>query len=181
MPTHLTAWIRTGTEYGFEFNKELLLKGAGRAEDEQLIEIFKNQGLEPIDFKKVVDRKFQIFKELCAKEHPPAIKAVIAVINEGKRRGLPMAVVSGSVREMVVGALEAVGVKDNFAIILGREDYNKGKPDPEPFLLAAEKLGVAPEDCVGYEDAENAGMASIKAAGYLKAEFVKDFLDYPQL
>lgn len=73
-----------------------------------------------------------------------------------------MAVVSGSFREDVMHALEGANVKQFFSVILGREDYNNGKPDPEPYLLAAERLGIAPQLCVGYKDAQNAGLASIR-------------------
>lgn len=48
------------------------------------------------------------------------------------------------------------------------QDVTRGKPHPETYLKAAEALGVAPEHCVGYEDAE-LGMQSIESAGFLKA------------
>jgi len=179
MPNHFDAFMQTATEYGFKFTKELFLTEAGRGETDIIRDIFKGQGLAPIDFQAAVDYKKEAFKELCRVQPPSAIPPVMALIQEGKRRGLPMAVVSGSAKEMVIEALEAAGVKDDFEVIIGRQDYEKAKPDPEPYLLGAKMLGVEPKDCVGYEDAENAGIASILAAGYLKAEFVKDFKDYP--
>ncbi|MGW9367455.1 HAD family hydrolase, partial [Streptomyces albidoflavus] len=50
------------------------------------------------------------------------------------------------------------------ATVVAADDITRGKPDPEPFLLAAARLGVAPERCVVFEDAP-AGLASGRAAG----------------
>ncbi len=49
-------------------------------------------------------------------------------------------------------------------VVVATEDTPRGKPDPAPYLLAAERLGVAPEACVAFEDSR-AGVLSAKAAG----------------
>jgi HAD superfamily hydrolase (TIGR01509 family) len=68
----------------------------------------------------------------------------------------------------VVRSLTAVGLLDRFPIIVGAEDYVHSKPAPDCFLLGAERLGVAPGDCLVFEDtdlgiraATAAGMASV--------------------
>ena len=80
-----------------------------------------------------------------------------------------MAVVSGSTRESVEASLATLGLLDKFDALVCAGDYKNGKPDPEPFLLAAGRLGVAPENCLVFEDADlgieaarAAGMASVK-------------------
>ncbi len=77
--------------------------------------------------------------------------------------------VSGSTRESVEASLLALKLLDKFDVLVCAGDYVKSKPDPEPFLVAAAKLGVAPEDCLVFEDTEMgiqaataAGMASVK-------------------
>jgi HAD superfamily hydrolase (TIGR01509 family) len=84
---------------------------------------------------------------------------------------IPFAVVSGSTRESVEKSLSALGILDLFDTLVCAGDYTRGKPDPEPFLLAAERLGVAPGACLVFEDAEvgiraatAAGMASVRIA-----------------
>jgi HAD superfamily hydrolase (TIGR01509 family) len=69
----------------------------------------------------------------------------------------------------VVASLESLGILDRFDTLVCAGDYEKSKPDPEPFLLAAQRLGVAPEECLVFEDTEMgvqaataAGMASVK-------------------
>jgi HAD superfamily hydrolase (TIGR01509 family) len=93
---------------------------------------------------------------------------------------IPFAVVSGSTRESVVKSLEAVGLLDKFETLVCAGDYAKSKPDPEPFLLAASRLGVAPAACLVFEDtdmgiqaATAAGMASVKVPSPMERALAK--------
>ncbi|MGW9285443.1 HAD-IA family hydrolase, partial [Streptomyces diastaticus] len=72
------------------------------------------------------------------------------------------AVVTSASRRLAGARLAAVGIRP--ATVIAADDITRGKPDPEPFLLAAARLGVAPERCVVFEDAP-AGLASGRAAG----------------
>jgi HAD superfamily hydrolase (TIGR01509 family) len=78
-------------------------------------------------------------------------------------------VVSGSTRDSVTSSLGVLGLLDKFETLVCAGDYTRSKPDPEPFLIAAKRLGVRPEDCLVFEDTEMgiqaataAGMASVK-------------------
>jgi HAD superfamily hydrolase (TIGR01509 family) len=69
----------------------------------------------------------------------------------------------------VTASLEALGLLNKFETLVCAGDYGRSKPDPEPFLIAANRLGVSPEDCLVFEDTEMgiqaataAGMASVK-------------------
>jgi HAD superfamily hydrolase (TIGR01509 family) len=82
---------------------------------------------------------------------------------------IPFAVVSGSTRESVTASLQTLKLLDRFDTLVCAGDYQRAKPDPEPFLVAAARLGVAPKDCLVFEDtdlgiqaATAAGMASVK-------------------
>ena len=77
---------------------------------------------------------------------------------------LPMAVVSGGPRSAVVDSLHAVGIFDLFDPIITVDDVANGKPAPDAYLLAAERLGVDPALCVAYEDS-GSGMTSAREAG----------------
>lgn len=76
----------------------------------------------------------------------------------------PVAVVSGSSRRTVDEMLRLAGVEGEVCLIVATEDVRRGKPDPAPYLLAAERLGVPPEECLAFEDSA-AGVRSAKAAG----------------
>ena len=76
----------------------------------------------------------------------------------------PCAIVSGSCLRDVEETLDRIGLRDAFTLLLGAEQVPRGKPDPMGYLLAAERLGVAPARCVVLEDSA-AGVRSGKAAG----------------
>ena len=76
---------------------------------------------------------------------------------------------SGNTRDSVSASLLSVKLLNKFDVLVCAGDYMRGKPDPESYLLAAAKLGVAPESCLVFEDsdmgihaADAAGMASVK-------------------
>ncbi|MFI8231607.1 HAD-IA family hydrolase [Streptomyces sp. NPDC085900] len=72
------------------------------------------------------------------------------------------AVVTSATRRLAEARLDAVGILPKTLIAV--DDITRGKPDPEPYLLAARQLGVDPADCVVFEDAP-AGLAAGRAAG----------------
>ena len=77
---------------------------------------------------------------------------------------VPVAVVSAAVRAEIEHVVAAAGLADVLATIVSEDDVEHGKPDPEPYLRAAEALGVPPAELVAFEDSEP-GVASAKAAG----------------
>ena len=110
-------------------------------------------------------------KEAYYHEQLPTLKAIPSVLEhvEAQYGRIPFAVVSGSRRDSVVGSLTALGILDRFDTLVCAEDYKHGKPAPDCFLLAAERLGVPPADCLVFEDTElgiqaasAAGMASVR-------------------
>lgn len=94
----------------------------------------------------------------------PPIPCVVELLHRARRAGLPCAVASGASRLLVAPGLDALGLTDAFAAVVAREDVTRGKPDPELFLTAARRLGVAPQRCLAVDDAPD-GMASARAAG----------------
>jgi HAD superfamily hydrolase (TIGR01509 family) len=114
----------------------------------------------------VAQRKESLYYELL-----PQLKVVPEVLEhiEAQQGRIPFAVVSGSTRESVTASLNSLKLLDRFDTLVCAGDYAKSKPDPEAFLLAAAKLGVAAKDCLVFEDtdlgiraATAAGMAAVK-------------------
>jgi beta-phosphoglucomutase len=76
----------------------------------------------------------------------------------------PVAIVSSAAREEIEPVVAAAGLAGILGTIVSADDVAHGKPDPEPYTLAARLLGVDPADILAFEDSE-AGVASAKAAG----------------
>lgn len=77
---------------------------------------------------------------------------------------LPVAVVSAALRAEIDPVLDNCGLRDSFSLVLSQDDVTRGKPDPQPYLLAAERLGVEAGDLLVFEDTD-VGVASAKSAG----------------
>jgi beta-phosphoglucomutase len=103
--------------------------------------------------------------------------------------GLPLAVVSGALREEIELILTYAGIRDAFTAIVAAEDVRAGKPDPEGFLRALEALGgaeraIAPESCLvvedslaGLEAARRAGMRRLAVSNSYTAAQLRDAAD----
>ena len=93
------------------------------------------------------------------------LKAVPEVLEHiHDKHGHIPSIVSGSTRESVTASLKTLGILDRFDTLVCAGDYKKAKPDPEPCLLAAQRLGVDPQDCLVFE-VTDMGIASATAAG----------------
>jgi beta-phosphoglucomutase family hydrolase len=165
MPLHYRAWKQALAEWKCDFDEELFYAWGGMHVVEIISTLNRQRGLNmPVEA--VGQRKEALYYELL-----PELKAVPEVLEhiEEAHGRIPIAVVSGSTRESVTASLAALNLLDRFDALICAGEYAKSKPDPEAFLLAAEKLGVAPESCLVFEDTEMgiqaataAGMASVK-------------------
>jgi beta-phosphoglucomutase len=77
---------------------------------------------------------------------------------------MPVALVSAALRDEIEPVLSSSGLRGLFAVVLSQDDVTRGKPDPQPYLLAAERLRIEPAELLVLEDTD-VGVASAKAAG----------------
>jgi len=96
--------------------------------------------------------------------HVEALPGALDLIALARKAGLHQAIVSSTPRGNIALILQSLGIEEAFDVVVGEEDALRGKPDPEGFLVAASRLGVAPALCVVIEDAPE-GIAAGKAAG----------------
>jgi HAD superfamily hydrolase (TIGR01509 family) len=165
MPLHYTAWSKALSEWNCEFSEDLFYAWGGMSVAQIIHTLNENHGLNmPVE--NVSRRKEQFYLEIL-----PQLRAVPEVLEhiEADYGRIPFAVVSGSTRESVTASLQALKILDKFDTLVCAGDYQSSKPDPEPFLVAAKRLGVAPKDCLVFEDADMgiqaataAGMTSVK-------------------
>ncbi len=165
MPLHYVAWRSVLSEWGCEFGEDVFYAWGGMPVAEIIATLNQRHGLKmPVE---VVSRR----KEALFFEALPQLKAVPEVLEhiEDQFGRIPFAVVSGSTKESVTASLGSLKLLGRFETFVCAGDYEKSKPDPEPFLTAARRLGVAPESCLVFEDTEMgvqaataAGMASVK-------------------
>jgi beta-phosphoglucomutase family hydrolase len=169
MPLHYVAWVESLNRHAapFEFSEEEFYALAGVREQDSVKLLNAKHGTD-IDPDSVAEVKMKIFHEWIPKVAEIAPVAALARAAAAVR--VPIAVASGSEEETVRGCLLATGLLELFEIIITPKLVRQGKPAPDMFLLAAERLGVAPERCVVLEDGDS-GMKAAAAAG-MQAVFV---------
>jgi HAD superfamily hydrolase (TIGR01509 family) len=65
-------------------------------------------------------------------------------------KGITLALCTSSNRELTFRLLERIGIQDLFQVVVAKGDYSKRKPDPEPYMVTAEKLGVEPSEVIAW-------------------------------
>jgi HAD superfamily hydrolase (TIGR01509 family) len=126
----------------------------------------------PVDtFQEAWVRHFWVIAETRLELKPGALE-LLGTLDE---MGLPRAIATSSSLRTVERHLTAHGLEGRFNAIVGHGDYENGKPAPDPFLKAAERLGIEPALCLALEDSHN-GVRSASAAGMMTL-MVPDLLE----
>lgn len=162
---HFQSWMRLTAEEGIPFDRALnqRLRGLGRLESLAIVLEQAPRSYTPAEQAALAQRKQVIFLELA--QHLTAadlLPGVVETIRELRRRGIKTAVGSSSRNTAII--LEHLGLRDQFDVVADRNDVAQSKPDPAVFLLAAERLGLPPGECLVIEDAV-AGVESARRAG----------------
>lgn len=162
MEAHFSCYKQALKEVGVPIDKEQFHRQAGMTGLEQISYFAKKAGV-AIDAKLVYARKREIWNE----EQPVAtpIDCNIDLMRTLQKTGHPVAIASGSSRASIVPIMKNLGIRAD--VLVSSEDVSRGKPSPELFFKAAEKLNVSPEYCIVVEDSDVGIEASL--AGGMKA------------
>jgi HAD superfamily hydrolase (TIGR01509 family) len=167
MPLHYIAWKTALAEWNCIYPEDLFYAWGGKPTREIISDLNEMNGL-AMPVEALAERKEELYFALL-----PQLQAIPEVLEliEAEHGRIPFAVVSGGRSTSVERSLSVLGLMGHFETIVGSEDYVNSKPAPDAFLLAAERLGVAPADCLAFEDtdlgiqaATAAGMATVKVA-----------------
>jgi len=98
------------------------------------------------------------------RQHAEPMPGAVELVRQLKAIDEPIALASSSAAEWVEACLERIGLAEAFDVVVTGSDVHRGKPDPEIYLLAAERLRVPPAACLALEDAP-AGIEAARRAG----------------
>lgn len=160
MPTHFLAWTRSMAAHGITFTEERFYELGGVPAVRIIDLLASEQGL-TVDARAIAEAKEALFLELLGEVQPVVPVKAIA---EFHREHIPMAVATGSEKWVAEKILRALGIRDWFAAVVGADCVANPKPAPDAYLLAAQRIGVAPERCHAFEDTE-LGMQAARNAG----------------
>ncbi len=183
-PLHGEAWFKAAASFGICLDKNQLLSLRGKKRldcAKQIVDL----ALHPLDIQDLLSKHKPISKNLISKAKPmPGAEKLVRWCFDN---GMPMALVTSS-------ASESVSFKSNnhnwlkliqIRVLGDDPELIKGKPNPDPFLLGAKKLGVDPKYCWAFEDSQAGAKSAIDAGcevWILKSkEDLKDFQKYKSI
>ncbi len=163
MAFHARAWMELCRQHGIPASVEQFEREFAGKKNGEIVETLLGPGVDPARARALADEKEATYRRIYA-PHVAWVPGARELVMRLRAAGTPVAVATAAPRanrEMVLGSLRALGF---FDAIIGGEQVANGKPAPDIFLEAARKLGVAPADCVVFEDAVN-GVLAGKSAG----------------
>ena len=149
VPFHFKAWQRMFKEYGKDFSFEdykQKVDGIPRIDGARAI----LRDLDRDGLQRAGDKKQGYFLEYLDKEDIPVYAGTVSLIKDFKKEGLKVAVISSSKNCLPI--LKKTNLADLFNVIITGNDITKGKPDPQAFFMAADKMSAGPEGCVVFEE-----------------------------
>ncbi len=160
MPLHYRAWAKTMEVLGGQFPEELHYEWGGMPNAAIVRKLNEKFGTS-VDAEEATRLKQQFYLDLVHEVRP--IEPVVEMARRFHGTA-PLAIASGGRREIVLSTLTALDLVWLFDVIVSADDYERGKPHPDPFLLAARLMGVPPGDCLVFEDTPT-GIEAARAAG----------------
>ncbi len=160
MPAHYEAWLEVLAPLAIPFPVERFYGLGGMSTRSIVAMLVRESGLD-LDVEAIAADKEAASERWL--RSPGPVPEVVAIAEAAKGH-LPMAVATGSTRALAERALAGIGILPWFQTLVTAEDVSSPKPDPETYLLAAERLGVSPTRCRAFEDTD-LGLESARAAG----------------
>lgn len=162
---HYEAWKMLADRLGIPFDEKINNRLRGVSRNESLAIILEKSSKEYTEEEKLAmaEEKNDCYRRLLAQMTPQDLGADVREMLDTLKESKKLAIGSSSKNTKFI--LERIGLKDYFDAIADGNDIARSKPDPEVFLLAAERLGLSPEDCLVVEDAK-AGIDAAFAGGF---------------
>lgn len=160
---YYVCWQKAAREFGFPFTGEhaLMLRSC----DAKLAEKMMQEIFGPaFDYYAIRERRRELVNETLLQnglEMKPEVKEILFYLRE---KGIKTAVATATPIERTMEHLTKLGIADLFDSIVSAKQVKNGKPAPDVYLYACEKIGMKPEECIAVEDSPN-GIRSAYAAG----------------
>lgn len=152
---------------GFEFTAELKSQMMGMQPQPSFEMMIRSCGLRET-WQELAAESNRLFLEFLGGRlrFMPGLAELLTAL---ERAGIPKAIGTSSCRELVMACLRPFGLEERFAFVLTAEDIARGKPNPDIYLKAAERFGVAAGEMLVLEDSHNGCVAAAAAGAYVVA------------
>src|SRR6516165_1623062 len=159
---HWQSWQFMADELGKGLTEEQFVSTFGRTSREIIAQHWGADALTPVEVAEFDKRKEALYREIVTRDFP-VMDGAVELLKELHVAGFRLAIGSSGPPENVALAVDRLGAHSLFDALVTGQDVTRGKPDPQVFLVGAQKLGVSPQSCAVVEDAP-VGIAAANAA-----------------
>ena len=159
---HVRAWLELARRTGGHLTEQQVVDWMGAPGRDYIVRMF-DEPLSAARIAALLKEKEALYREIY-RPHLTERDGLVDFLKAARADGRVCAVVTGGTMDNVDFVLDGLEIRDFFSVIVDSSQYARGKPAPDGYLKAAERLGVAPTDCTVFEDALN-GIAAAQAAG----------------
>jgi beta-phosphoglucomutase family hydrolase len=162
MHYHIKAWHGILNGLGANISLERMKEECYGKNDELLERMFPGRFSE--DEKREMSYEKERHYQLAFKPHLKLLPGLDVFLEEAHQQHIKMAIGSAAIMFNIDFVLDNLHLRDYFSALVSADDVTVSKPDPETFLSCAQRLGIAPEHCIVFEDSPK-GVESAKRAG----------------
>ncbi len=170
---HLESWRQLAAEHGSEVTDAQFALTFGR-QNRDIIPILLGEQAVP-RWRELADRKEELYRSLVS-ERPPIVEGAVELVRSLHQSGFRLAIGSSGPLVNIELIVAAMDVADCFKVIVSGDDVQRGKPNPQVFTLACQRLDLSPDRCVVVEDAP----AGIEAAIAAKTKAIAVLMHHPR-
>jgi beta-phosphoglucomutase family hydrolase len=167
MRFHSQAWMALFESLGIHLEADEFQRRSAGKTNPEILRNFTGRNCSKEEIQVLSDKKENFYRDLY-RPHLKATKGLLPFLKQAKELNIPMGLATAAGKENIAFVLQGLKLEDFFSAIVGAEDIQKGKPDPEIFIKSATMLHIQPEDCIVFEDslfgieaAQRAGMRAV--------------------
>ncbi len=167
MQVHTAVWLELLAEYGLQMTPLQFQAATAGNTNAELLRSLINPNMDEAEVLAIAHEKETRYRE----RFRPFLRSVAgleSLLQQAQQANVTLAVATAANQPNIEYVLDGLNVRHYFATVVGADDVARGKPEPDLFLLAAERLNLRPENCLVFEDslagleaAHRAGMQSI--------------------
>ena len=181
MAFHTKSWIAFFQRRGHDIDAGEFFRTTAGRQGKEIIRAYLGEHLTDAESAVLDHEKESVYRELY-EPHRKTVDGFDDLIAQAKARGVALAVATAAPNANIAFTLDGLDLRRHFDTVVGAADVARGKPNPDVFLMAAERCGAAPEDCIVFEDAplgveaaRRAGMRAVVLTTTLPAEAFAEF------
>ncbi len=156
------SWAEVFKQHGVTLTYELFQSALGKKAREIILQFIPD--IDEAGIQKFIEQRHELLKISLKEKGLETIPGVLELLDRLKIANIHVALATGSIQQKIDIIKEHITLDTHFPVIVSSTEVQRGKPSPDIFLKAAEKLGVQPDECIVIEDAPN-GIEAAHAAG----------------